>query len=72
MASNDQFDLNKVLQLSFNFDLLKSVLEELLKNQKGMQKDLQDMKNDNEEKDERIKKYIEVTYIQFNIDLRKI
>ena len=72
MASNDQFDLHKVLQLSFNFDLLKSVLEELLKNQKGMQKDLQDMKNDNEEKDERIKKYIEVTYIYFNIDLRKI
>ena len=72
MASNDQFDLNKVLQLSFNFDLLKSVLEELLKNQKGMQKDLQDMKNDNEEKDERIKKYIEVTYIYLNIDLRKI
>ena len=72
MASNDQFDLNKVLQLSFNFDLLKSVLEELLKNQKGMQKDLQDMKNDNEEKDERIKKYIEVTYIYFYIDLRKI
>ena len=72
MASNDQFDLNKVLQLSFNFDLLKSVLEELLKNQKGMQKDLQDMKNDNEEKDERIKKYIEVTYIYCNIDLRKI
>ena len=72
MASNDQFDLNKVLQLSFNFDLLKSVLEELLKNQKGMQKDLQDMKNDNEEKDERIKKYIEVTYIYFTIDLRKI
>ena len=72
MASNDQFDLNKVLQLSSNFDLLKSVLEELLKNQKGMQKDLQDMKNDNEEKDERIKKYIEVTYIYFNIDLRKI
>ena len=72
MASNDQFDLNKVLQLSFNFDLLKSVLEELLKNQKGMQKDLQDMKNDNEEKDERIKKYIEVTYIYFNIVLRKI
>ena len=72
MASNDQFDLNKVLQLSFNFDLLKSVLEELLKNQKGMQKDSQDMKNDNEEKDERIKKYIEVTYIYFNIDLRKI
>ena len=71
MASNDQFDLNKVLQLSFNFDLLKSVLEELLKNQKGMQKDLQDMKNDNEEKDERIKKYIEVTYIYFSIDLRK-
>ena len=72
MASNDQFDLNKVLQLSFNFDLLKSVLEELLKNQKGMQKDLQDMKNDNEEKDETIKKYIEVTYRYFNIDLRKI
>ena len=63
MASNDQFDLNKVLQLSFNFDLLKSVLEELLKNQRGMQKDLQDVKNDNAEKDERIKKSIEVTYI---------
>ena len=72
MASNDQFDLNKVLQLSFNFDLLKSVLEELLKNQKGMQKDLQDMKNDNEEKDERLEKYIEVTYIYCNIELRKL
>ena len=34
--------------------------------------DLQDMKNDNEEKDEIIKKYIELTYIYFNIDLRKI
>lgn len=57
MASNDQFDLNKVLQLNFNFDLLKSVLEELLKNQRGMQQDLQEVKNDNIAKDERIKKY---------------
>lgn len=42
-------DLNQVFQLnvSYNFDLLKTVLDGLLKSQKSMQEELNDLKNKN-------------------------
>ena len=48
-------DLNKVFQLnvSYNFDLLKTVLDGLLKSQKSMQEELNDLKNKNQEKDDK-------------------
>lgn len=50
-------DLNQVFQLnvSYNFDLLKTVLDGLLKSQKSMQEELNDLKNKNQEKDDKIK-----------------
>lgn len=50
-------DLNKVFQLnvSYNFDLLKTVLDGLLKSQKSMQEELNDLKNRNQEKDDKIR-----------------
>lgn len=50
-------DLNQVFQLnvSYNFDLLKTVLDGLLKSQKSMQEELIDLKNKNQEKDDKIK-----------------
>lgn len=50
-------DLNKVFQLnvSYNFDLLKTVLDGLLKSQKSMQEELNDLKNKNQEKDDKIR-----------------
>ena len=50
-------DLNKVFQLnvSYNFDLLKTVLDGLLKSQKSMQEELNDIKNKNQEKDDKIR-----------------
>ena len=50
-------DLNKVFQLnvSYNFDLLKTVLDGLLKSQKSMQEEINDLKNKNQEKDDKIR-----------------
>ena len=46
------FDLNKIFQINFsyNFDLLKSLLETLIKNQQETQKDLLNSKKESEMK----------------------
>ena len=46
------FDLNKIFQINFsyNFDLLKGLLETLIKNQQETQKDLLNSKKENEMK----------------------
>lgn len=34
------FDLNKIFQFSYNFDILKNIMEALMKNQQNIQKEL--------------------------------
>lgn len=34
------FDLNKIFKFSYNFDILKNIMEALMKNQQNMQKEL--------------------------------
>lgn len=49
-------DLNKIFQLnlSYNFDLLKNVLEGLLKAQKDAQDEISDLRKENEDKNEKM------------------
>jgi chromosome segregation ATPase len=47
-------DLNGLFNLNYNFDLLKGVIEELLKNQQILQKRIDDMENTFDDKDKRI------------------
>ena len=42
------FDLNKIFDFSYNFDLLKSLLESLINNQQETQKELLNNKKENE------------------------
>ena len=42
-------DLNELFNFSYNFDLLKGIIEKLLKNQQTIQKQLDTMKEDNKE-----------------------
>ena len=47
-------DLNSLFNLNYNFDLLKGVIEELIKNQQILQKRMDDMENTFDDKDKRI------------------
>ena len=44
-------DLNALFNLNYNFDLLKGIIETLLKNQGALQKQLDEIYSSNEEKD---------------------
>ncbi len=48
--------MNKIFQLnlSYNFDLLKTVLDGILKAQKSMQQEITDLKNDNQLKEQEV------------------
>ena len=47
----ETLDLNQIfhLNLSYNFDLLKTVLDGILKTQKSQQQEIEDLKNQNKE-----------------------
>ena len=47
-------DLNGLFNLNYNFDLLKGVIEELLKNQQILQKRMDDMDDTFDDKDRKI------------------
>ena len=47
-------DLNGLFNLNYNFDLLKGVIEELLKNQQLLQKRMDNMDNKFDDKDRKI------------------
>lgn len=51
-----ELDLNKIFQLnlSYNFDLLKTVLDGILKAQKSMEQEISDLKNENQLKDQEV------------------
>lgn len=54
IASN--IDLNALFNLNYNFDLLKGIIEELLKNQEALQNQMDDIDKINQDKDDRIAK----------------
>jgi uncharacterized coiled-coil DUF342 family protein len=47
----NDIDLNALFNLNYNFDLLKGIIETLLKNQGSLQKQLDELYSSNEDKD---------------------
>ena len=74
--TND-IDLNALFNLNYNFDLLKGIIEQLLKNQKSLQDQINDLFGANGDKDKRIEnlekevKYLKETYVNKS-DLQQI
>ena len=80
----NDIDLNALFNLNYNFDLLKGIIEQLLKNQNALQNQIDDLYGINGDKDQRIDalekelKYIKETYIKkedlkpIEVDLKSI
>ena len=58
IIQSNEIDLNEIfhLNVSYNFDLLKNVLDGVLKTQKATTQELNDLKESNRSKDEKIEK----------------
>ena len=50
----NDIDLNALFNLNYNFDLLKGIIEQLLKNQNALQNQIDDLYGVNSDKDKRI------------------
>jgi hypothetical protein len=50
----EDFDLNKIFHLSYNFDLLKNVLGKIITEQKKTKDDINKLQNENQEKNKKI------------------
>ena len=80
----NDIDLNALFNLNYNFDLLKGIIEQLLKNQNSLQNQIDELYGHNGDKDKRIEalekevKYIKETYVNksqlkaIEIDLKEI
>ena len=73
----NDIDLNALFNLNYNFDLLKGIIEQLLKNQNALQNQIDDLYGINSDKDKRIEtlekelKLIKETYVNKN-DIKNI
>ena len=73
----NDIDLNALFNLNYNFDLLKGIIEQLLKNQNALQNQIDDLYGNNDNKDKRIEslekevKYLKETYVNKN-ELKEI
>ena len=73
----NDIDLNALFNLNYNFDLLKGIIEQLLKNQNALQNQIDDLYGNNSDKDKRIEtlekeeKYLKETYVNKN-ELKEI
>ena len=73
----NDIDLNALFNLNYNFDLLKGIIEQLLKNQNALQNQIDDLYGANDDKDKRIQelekevKYLKETYVS-KTDLKPI
>ena len=73
----NDIDLNALFNLNYNFDLLKGIIEQLLKNQNALQNQIDDLYGINDDKDKRIQtlekevKYLKETYVT-KTDLKPI
>ena len=80
----NDIDLNALFNLNYNFDLLKGIIEQLLKNQNALQNQIDDLYGINSDKDQRIDtlekelKLIKETFIKkddlkpIEVDLKSI
>ena len=65
----NDIDLNALFNLNYNFDLLKGIIEQLLKNQNLLQNQIDELFGNNGDKDKRIEslekevKYLKETYV---------
>ena len=65
----NDIDLNALFNLNYNFDLLKGIIEQLLKNQNALQNQIDDLYGVNSDKDKRIEilekevQHLKETYI---------
>ncbi len=65
----NDIDLNALFNLNYNFDLLKGIIEQLLKNQNALQNQIDELYGHNGDKDKRIEtlekevKYLKETYV---------
>ena len=65
----NDIDLNALFNLNYNFDLLKGIIEQLLKNQNALQNQIDELFGGGTEKDKRIEtlekevKYLKETYV---------
>ena len=65
----NDIDLNALFNLNYNFDLLKGIIEQLLKNQNALQNQIDELYGNNVDKDKRIEtlekevKYLKETYV---------
>ena len=65
----NDIDLNALFNLNYNFDLLKGIIEQLLKNQNALQNQIDDLYGVNSDKDKRIEilekevRHLKETYI---------
>ena len=68
----NDIDLNALFNLNYNFDLLKGIIEQLLKNQNALQNQIDELYGVNSDKDKRIDslekevKYLKETYVNKN------
>jgi len=68
----NDIDLNALFNLNYNFDLLKGIIEQLLKNQNALQNQIDELFGNNGDKDKRIEtlekevKYLKETYVNKN------
>ena len=73
----NDIDLNALFNLNYNFDLLKGIIEQLLKNQNALQNQIDYLYGTNDDKDKRIQelekevKYLKETYVS-KTDLKPI
>ena len=65
----NDIDLNALFNLNYNFDLLKGIIEQLLKNQNALQNQIDELYGKEGDKDQRIEnlekevKYLKETYV---------
>ena len=65
----NDIDLNALFNLNYNFDLLKGIIEQLLKNQNALQNQIDELFGNNGDKDKRIEtlekevKHLKETYV---------
>ena len=69
----NDIDLNALFNLNYNFDLLKGIIEQLLKNQNALQNQIDELFGNNGDKDKRIEnlekevKYLKETYVNKSV-----
>ena len=65
-----EIDLNSIFNLNYNFDLLKNIMDALIKNQKEQQKAINNIKSDSEKKNNIIYS-LQKEVVEMSIELKQ-